>query len=68
MGDAGKENYSKMPNCKCDRKKTLLGYRSRGFPGFVLVIMPWQKADTAWLSDQLGWAAAKNSIYSLHVN
>lgn len=59
-----------MPKRKHDRQKTLLGYRSRGFSGgnFSFVIMPWQKADTAWLSDLLGWAAAKNSIYSLHVN
>lgn len=34
----------------------------------VLVIMPWQKAGTAWLSDLLSWAASKNSINSLHVN
>lgn len=32
-GDADKEDYSKVPKCKCDRKKTLLGYRSRGFSG-----------------------------------
>lgn len=32
-GDADKEDYGKVSQCKCDRKKTFLGYRSRGFSG-----------------------------------
>lgn len=61
-------DYGNMSKCKGNRKKTLLGQEVFLEQTLVLVLMPWQKADTAWLLDQSGWAAAKNSFYSLHVN
>lgn len=61
-------DYGNMSKCKGDRKKALLGQEVPLEQPLALVIMPWQKADTAWLLDQSGWAAAKNSCYSLHVN
>lgn len=61
-------DYGNVSKCKGDRKKTLLGQEVFLEQPLVLELMPWQKADTAWLLDQSGWTAAKNSFYSLHVN
>lgn len=68
--DFDEDNYSKVSESKRDKK---IHSQAKGQHFFldhplVLVTMPWQKADTAWLSDLFGWAAAKSSIYSLHVN
>lgn len=61
-------DYGNVSKYKGDRKNSLLGQEVFLEQPSVLVLMPWQKADTAWLLDQSGWAAAKNSFYSLHVN